>query len=385
MIKKGFAPLLILALLFGSCAEKIDGYQINGKINGLENQKILLEYFGSAELTVIDSATLDANGKFTMEGNVDKKGFYRISNGTKFWVLLLENTKMGFDADANDDKLLDIKISNYKEGVFFQEAVNFLVTKQTGFSEEMKKMQTNLYSPEITPEERLTMQADFEKYQATLMTQLKEETNKYLETSPLSSVYLLSSLGVQGNELFFKETVAKLESKLPDSEYVQNLKEMVAHTEEQKRLQEEAEAKAKSIDNAGTAPEIIMNNPAGEEMKLSDLKGKVVLVDFWASWCKPCRAENPNVVRMYHQYKNKGFDIFSVSLDRNMDAWEKAIAKDGLVWNSHVSDLKFWQNAAAKDWGVTTIPATFLLDKDGNIIAKNLRGTALEAKLKEVL
>lgn len=120
-------------------------------------------------------------------------------------------------------------------------------------------------------------------------------------------------------------------------------------------------------------------------MKLSDLRGKVVLVDFWASWCKPCRRENPTVVKMYHKYKNKGFDIFSVSLDKSADRWKQAIAQDGLVWKSHVSDLKFWSNAAAKAWGVSSIPATFLLDKEGNVIGRNLRGAALEAKLAEVL
>ncbi len=155
--------------------------------------------------------------------------------------------------------------------------------------------------------------------------------------------------------------------------------------EEQEKQQAEAAAQAQDVSDGAPAPDIIMADPNGKEMKLSDMRGKVVLVDFWASWCKPCRAENPNVVRMYHQYKNKGFDIFSVSLDKNQAKWEQAIAKDGLVWKNHVSDLKGWQNAAAQAWGVSSIPATYLLDKDGIIIGQNLRGAALEAKLKEVL
>lgn len=131
-------------------------------------------------------------------------------------------------------------------------------------------------------------------------------------------------------------------------------------------------------------PEIELPTPEGENLKLSDLRGKVVLVDFWASWCRPCRRENPNVVKVYNKYKDQGFDILSVSLDRSRDPWLQAIKADQMSWN-HVSDLKFWQSEAAKAYRVSSIPATFLLDKDGKIIAKNLRGPALEAKVAEVL
>jgi len=132
------------------------------------------------------------------------------------------------------------------------------------------------------------------------------------------------------------------------------------------------------------APDFTMNQLDGTPLTLSSLRGKVVLVDFWASWCGPCRRENPNVVAAYNKYKEKGFDVLGVSLDKTKDRWEAAIEKDGLVWN-HVSDLSGWKNAAAKKYGVRSIPATFLLDAEGKIIGKNLRGPALEAKLEEVL
>jgi thiol-disulfide isomerase/thioredoxin len=142
------------------------------------------------------------------------------------------------------------------------------------------------------------------------------------------------------------------------------------------------QAKAQMLDVP--APEITMADTTGKMLKLSNLKGKVVLIDFWASWCGPCRRENPNVVKLYEEYKGKGFEVFSVSLDQDRERWIRAIKDDGLVWTNHVSDLKYWQNEAARLYQVSSIPRTVLLDKEGNIIARDLRGPALEAKLKEV-
>ena len=141
---------------------------------------------------------------------------------------------------------------------------------------------------------------------------------------------------------------------------------------------------ASSTAIGGFAPEIALPNPDGQIMKLSDLRGKVVLLDFWAAWCRPCRMENPNVVRAYNKYHAKGFEVFSVSLDRDKASWVKAINDDGLIWPNHVSDLQYWSSEAAKIYGVTGIPATYLIGKDGRIIAKNLRGAALENALKEL-
>lgn len=132
------------------------------------------------------------------------------------------------------------------------------------------------------------------------------------------------------------------------------------------------------------APEISLANPNGQIVKLSSLRGKYVLIDFWAKWCGPCRRENPNVVKAYKRFKDKGFEVFGVSLDRNKEDWVKAIAEDGLTW-THVSDLKYFESQAAKDYNINAIPFSILLDKSGKIIAKNLRGAALEKKLEEVI
>ncbi len=138
-----------------------------------------------------------------------------------------------------------------------------------------------------------------------------------------------------------------------------------------------------SFITGGEAPDFTQNDRDGKPVKLSDFRGKVMLVDFWASWCGPCRRENPHVVELYNHYHKKGFDVLGVSLDNNRAPWLAAIEKDGLVWN-HVSDLKGWKNDAAQLYGVSSIPHTVLVDRDGKIIARNLRGEQLTAKLREI-
>ena len=179
----------------------------------------------------------------------------------------------------------------------------------------------------------------------------------------------------------------ELKSRLEDEHFIQlfnGLDTVVKSSRLGKSVAAEVAGMERASGKSGEAIDFEQKDPNGKLVKLSSFRGKYVLIDFWASWCGPCRMENPNVVAAYHQYKDKNFTILGVSLDKSRSDWLEAIEQDGLVW-TQVSDLAFWDNAAAKLYAVRSIPQNFLIDPDGKIIAKNLRGEALQEKLKAVL
>ncbi|MGO4290481.1 peroxiredoxin family protein [Chitinophaga sp. RAB17] len=157
----------------------------------------------------------------------------------------------------------------------------------------------------------------------------------------------------------------------------------LAEAKQKKTDMANAEAIARKTGIGATAMDFTQNNTAGKAVKLSDYRGKYVLLDFWASWCGPCRAENPNVLDNYEKYHSKGLEILGVSLDDKKDAWLKAIKDDGLEW-AHVSDLKGWKNDVAKEYNIRAVPSNFLIDKEGKIVAVDLRGEELSQKLQEI-
>ena len=186
---------------------------------------------------------------------------------------------------------------------------------------------------------------------------------------------------------FYHEAVEALQAKYPEEtitmEAVNNYERFIGDWEFQKS-QEAALAATAVVKIGEEAPDITQKNPSGKVLSLKQLRGKVVLIDFWASWCGPCRKENPMVVQIYKKYQPMGFEIFSVSLDQDKQKWEEAIAQDQLSWPWHVSDLGGWNAAPAKLYGVGSIPYTVLIDKDGKVIDIGLRGQALEQKLKQI-
>jgi len=200
-----------------------------------------------------------------------------------------------------------------------------------------------------------------------------EKVAELLKNEPpsLGVINLLQSKAIDADQHFdtYMTVANKLRKEWPNYDHSKSFIELVD--------------KMKTIAIGQPAPEIALPDTTGQLVKLSSMKGKYVLVDFWAKWCGPCRQENPNVVRVYHKFKDKGFTVFGVSLDRRKEDWMRAIAEDKLTW-THVSDLKYWQSEAAKTYNITGIPFSLLLDPNGIIIAKNLRGAALDKKLAEV-
>jgi len=209
--------------------------------------------------------------------------------------------------------------------------------------------------------------------------QSRRADDNYLKTyadtvsNTLLAYMAVNHLPIENHYDTYKKVLSRLESDMPGSKMTENFASFV-----------KSSASVLNTAVGSEAPNISLTSPDGKTLDLKQLRGKYVLLDFWASWCGPCRRENPNVVAMYKKYNNKGFEIFSVSLDSNKDKWIEAIKKDNLIWKGHVSDLGGWQSAPAALYSVKSIPTTFLLDKEGKIIAKNLRGPALEQKLAEL-
>jgi peroxiredoxin len=200
----------------------------------------------------------------------------------------------------------------------------------------------------------------------------------------------LENLNPEKHSAAYKAVLQSLSKSFNNSHYYAMLKQKYDASTTARTLPNQPPPAKKSNRKNGQfaagdeALDIVMADPDGNIRKLSDLRGKVVLLDFWASWCGPCRRENPTLVRAYEKYKSQGFEIFSVSLDSNADKWKKAIEKDGLVWPNHVCDMQGWRNAASRAYGISSIPHTMLVDRDGIIIRTHLRGPAVETELEKL-
>ncbi len=352
-------------------------FKVEGNLTDGTDQKIYLYQFKGQKPTPIDSAIIDAEGNYSLKGKGEGYQFYAVgSSPKKFRVLLLNSTEnVSVDGDYNLIQESEVEGSNDSK------ILDTYSKKQKEFYMKMQEIQNTLKTLPQNSTERTVLIQQSEK--------LTKEHTKYAENfidNNLVSPAVLSA----SNDLFDPKTqlvyLKKIENTLSktmkNSIFHTSIKGNIAKVQQQQTQQ----PKQNGVVQVGQqAPELNFTSPSGKSITLSSLKGKVVLIDFWASWCKPCRMENPNVVRLYNEYKDKGFTIYSVSLDKDKARWESAIQQDGLIWPNHVSDLKGWQSAASALYGVNGIPYTVLLDKNGKVIATSLRGMQLEQKLKEIL
>lgn len=367
MIKNILFSALILALV--GCTQSVnEGVKLSGALEQFsEGSFAYVEVVGENGIEPLDTLEINDNGSFSTYLTIEEPAFYRVNfNGRQIITFILtgEETEVVVNADGNDPRGFSEISGSY----------------DTEYKRQMDEMMQE-YRQQIQGMQQTQRQArsdndaqTFQTAQLQMMDLAKRtegELKKLIrEASPsLAAFYGLQMIDANQNVYFIDSIASELQAEMPENFHVASLISQVSTK--------------KTLAIGKEAPEIELQNPEGEIIKLSSLRGNYVLIDFWAAWCRPCRAENPNVVRLYNQYADSNFEILGVSLDRTRDKWIQAIAQDGLPW-LHVSDLKYWRSQAAIDYQVGAIPATFLIDPDGIIIAKNLRGVTLAAKLKEI-
>jgi peroxiredoxin len=333
MKKLSIVSVFIVLLMAPACKNTSGNtYTINGETNA-ESGIIYLQDFHNKMFAIIDSAVI-RDGKFTFTGSLERPDLFGLTLDREEtfspYYIFLENSDIHVKIDVESSRAEITGSSVNDLFVNYQQAVR---AERDNF-----RIDSFIAANPASIVSAYVLYRDF-SYQLE-----KEEIDAYVKL---------------------------LDPSLYDTQYVQVLNELSALLEK--------------IAIGKPAPDFTLPDPEGNTVSLSDRLGKgYVLLDFWASWCGPCRRENPNIVKTYNEYKDKGFDVFSVSLDKEKDAWIKGIADDNLTW-THVSDVLFWDSAPAKLYGIRAIPANFLIDKDGVIVAKNLRGEALGQTLAELL
>lgn len=357
--------LVVVSLAVFSCQSARDEYSIKGTIAGVETGKVYLQKLVNGQPENVDTADV-AGGKFSFTGKVAQPDirFLRLNDRDYFAQFFLDNSSI--TVVANKDSVRNTKIT----GSPTQDVFHIYITEMEKLNKDVMALQQKYQNAMSTGD---TGEADKAKidYQA-MIDNNKVYTKNFVKDHANSVVAAYIALVQLANQADAKELESLTNLFAPElatTEYVVKLKEIIGQL--------------KKTEVGAVAPDFTMNDPEGKPVSLSSLRGKVVMIDFWASWCAPCRQENPNVVKLYQQYHPKGFEIIGVSLDRTKEDWTKAIKDDQLTW-IHVSDLQYWQNATARLYGVNAIPQTYLLDKEGKIIAKSLRSEQLAAKLAEL-
>ena len=367
--------VLCVALILGavSCSneKESNSFTVNGTVkNSTAKMVYLQESPAGAAPIIIDSSALDKNGSFELTGTGKEESIYSLrpdESQYPFAVLINDAKKITVNADLmNNTEPYTVKGSAASQGIIdFDHGTMVRAKRVYDLSRQVDSLM-KAKAPDSV------INVPFSQYEAAA-ADIKTFTTDFIEKagSPVLTLYALGNfqrlsqqLGLKGySNMEVAEIINKASAKFPSNAALADLKK--SQRSEQ-------------------APDFTLPDTTGTPVSLSSFKGKYVLVDFWASWCGPCRQENPNVVRAYNQFKDKNFTILGVSLDKNKNAWLEAIKNDGLTWN-HVSDLKYWNSEAAALYEVQSIPYNVLIDPNGKIIAEDLRGGDLIKTLGSVL
>jgi peroxiredoxin len=347
------------AVLFAQ--DQTNGFEIKGNISGLADGKV--QIVSMAEDHAVLAGDSSKNGVFILKGSVTEPGLYYIVLSTEQpQYLYLENKPITITGLQTDIKNIKIEgSSSHTDFVEFNKTFNPLIAELNGFAALIQREENEKKKEDL-----------FKKYDS-VTKKVDAEVGNFIanKKSSFVSAFLLSvSAQVLADPIVMEQRFNMLSEEVRNSEIGKGLANSIAYFK---------------VGAVGTdALDFSQNDIQGKPVKLSAFKGKYVLLDFWASWCKPCRLENPNVVKVYNKFKNKNFTVLGVSLDQSKDAWVKAIETDKLAWN-HVSDLQQWNNAVAQMYHIQSIPGNFLIDPNGKIVARDLRGEDLEKKLCELI
>lgn len=397
-MQKFAQTLLLLGLLFfaASCGSDAS-FKVEGT-NAEASEVIIYKLMGD-DFETIDTLTLDDDGKFVFEGTQTGPAiiFFSFDDGRRV-PIILDGKKANITFEVDDPKGYGVyKISGSKESERLQILQDYAEEAFTTI-DSLDQLVTEAQEISDSAVQHVRVMGDQVFNDLIANYRKKLEAFVDADSTALSNLFVFNQrignmpiMDITQGAAYFEKVGRNLAEQFPDEPNVMMFNRNLEQYKQQMVRETRINAAKENLADGNPAPEISLEDVNGQTRKLSDMKGKVVLVDFWASWCQPCRMENPNLVRMYNQYKAKGFDVFSVSLDgveRQMEPrqeWLDAIAADGLVWENHVSDLMGWNTPLLESYGFTGIPFTVLVDRDGKIIAKNLRGAELEAKLKEIL
>lgn len=360
---------LATIILLNSCDQASkEGVRVFGKVeNPTADGQVVLNQFELTGLKPIDTVEVEASGKFEFYVNPQEATFYRLSFYDRQQMnLILDGQESEVEIMLEGDNPRgEISVKGSKHTKYVQQIEGMIRDQQ----QDVQDLNQQAIQARTDGDQQTMQRLTNEYYELMEVRQKELKEFIWTITPSLAAFYGLESLPVDDHFTFHDSVAQKFKEELPGNMFTE---ELTSRVESLRKLAIGAEA-----------PEISLPNPEGETVTLSSLRGNYVLIDFWAAWCKPCRVENPNVVRLYEEYSDNNFEILGVSLDRDRNAWLKAIEQDGLQWKQ-VSDLKYFNSEAASDYQISAIPATYLIGPDGKIIAKGLRGPTLEAKLKEI-